>query len=312
MRNTPDGHFGKAIVEFRASGAAIRTHLGKVWGEASQGLNKDLSRLLGRHGSLQADFKTLAEQGNRALYDQEVAAARGAAEGRLRLKVMQDTENAELAAQTRRGIQVSDTVRRQARDKAEQAAHDAVTQQADRLTRQAETFVARHPSTVVETAALRAQSVEATRKVAEKYFGDNAGRKGLFERTGMALTAPLRAPINDRLELYKKFVDAFKSSTPVASAALVGTEVVTEQAEKAIEANFKKSLDKHADGWAGRPAKAEKTEAEKTEAEKKSAVAEIMEETLGETHKTISPFVVPEEMWGETEKGLNIKPPGDD
>ncbi|KQR41208.1 hypothetical protein [Deinococcus sp. Leaf326] len=300
VRNNPDGHFGKAIVEFRASGTAIRTHLGKVWGEVGQGLNKDLSRLLGRHGSLQADFKTLAEQGNRALYDQEVAAARQASVSRLRLKVMQDTENAELAAQTRRGIQVSDGVRQQARDKAAKAADDAVNQQADQLTRQAEKFVARHPSTVVETAALRAQSLEAAKKVSEKYFGKASGQKGLIERAGLVLTAPLRAPINDRLELYKKFGDAFRSSTPVASALLVSTEVVTEQAEKAFEDSFKKSTEGMTERLAGRPEKEKKLNAEETN---------VLVETMKETEKTISPFVVLEEMWGETEKSLNIKPP---
>ncbi|WP_145975329.1 hypothetical protein [Deinococcus gobiensis] len=306
VRNHPDGHFGKAIVEFRASGAAIRTHLGKVWGDVGQGLNKDLSRLLGRHGSLQADFKTLAEQGNRALYDQEVAAARRTATDRLHLKVLQDTENAELAAQTRRGIQVSDTVRRQAHDKAVKAADDAVNRQADHLTRQAEKFVARHPSTVVETAALRAQSLEAARKVAEKYFGKASGQKGLIERTGMALTAPLRAPINDRLELYKKFGDAFRSSTPVASAALVGTEVVTEQAEKAFEDSFKKSTEDLTDRWAGRQDKDGKEKKAKPED------VNVMVGTMKEAEKTVSPFVVVEEMWGETEKSLNIKPPEED
>ena len=306
VRNNPDGHFGKAIVEFRASGAAIRTHLGKVWGDVGQGLNKDLSRLLGRHGSLQADFKTLAEQGNRALYDQEVAAAHQAAVSRLRLKVTQDTENAFLAARASSNRPITDAVRRVAQDRGRKAADDAVNQQADQLTRQAEKFVARHPSTVVETAALRAQSLEAAKKVAEKYFGKSSGQKGLIERAGMAITAPLRAPINERLELYKKFSDAFRSSTPVTSAMLVGTDVVTEQAEKAFEDKFKKSTEGLADRWAGRPEK--KPEKKELNAEETN----VLVETMKETEKTISPFVVGEEMWAETEKSLNIKSPGDD
>ncbi|MFD1732540.1 hypothetical protein ACFSC4_17980 [Deinococcus malanensis] len=167
VARNPDGHFSKAILEFRSSGTAIRTHLNKVWGEASQGLNKDLSRLLGRHGSVQADFRHLAEQGNRALYEQEVAAARTLATDRLRRKIEQDTERALLAQRPVPGVQVDiEAVREQAR----QAAQNAVSQASERLTRQAETFVARHPSTLLEEAALKTHALEEATKATEHFL----------------------------------------------------------------------------------------------------------------------------------------------
>ena len=86
----------------------------------------------------------------------------------------------------------------------------------------------------------------------------------------------------------------------------MGTEVVTEQAEKAFEDSFKKSTEDMTDRWAGRQDKDGKEKKAKPED------VNVMVGTMKEAEKTVSPFVVVEEMWGETEKSLNIKPPEED
>ncbi|CAM3210583.1 hypothetical protein DEDE109153_04005 [Deinococcus deserti] len=297
VARNPDGHFSKAILEFRTSGTAVRTHLNKVWGEASQGLNKDLSRLLGRHGSVQADFRNLAEQGNRALYEQEVAAARTLATDRLRRKIEQDTERALLAQRPVPGVQVNiEAVREQAR----QAGQNAVNQASDRLTREAETFVARHPSTVLEEAALKTQALEESAKAAEYYFGKNAAGKGLLERMGLALTAPARAPINERLERYTKIAQAMRSSTPLASTALIGVDTVNEALAKGIQTNLENQLkDKVSDlkgtGTEKKPKKATEEDG--------SVLANVLDETLKEL---FAPYSL-EEIESDIAKKTNMK-----
>ncbi|GHG34279.1 hypothetical protein GCM10017784_30140 [Deinococcus indicus] len=297
IARNPDGHVAKAIVEFRASGAAIRTHLNKVWTDASHDLNKDLSRLLGRHGSVQADFKALAEQGTPLTYQAEVAHARALAEKRLRDKVAQDTEAALLAQPSAPGVTVSPAVIRQ---RAQAAAEDAVKKSADLLTRQAETFVARHPSTGLQTLAMKTEALNASKKAMERYFGKNAADKGAFERLGMALTTPARVPINERIEKYDKVIQALRSTTPLASMVTLGSEAVDEVLSKAAESAIAAPV----------KAKAKELKGEKDEKPKKKATEEeasgllkVAEDIL----KEVFPSLNPDELLDDTAKQLNLK-----
>lgn len=297
IARNPDGHVAKAIVEFRASGTAIRTHLNKVWTDASHDLNKDLSRLLGRHGSVQADFKALAEQGAPLTYQAEVAHARALAEKRLRDKVAQDTEAALLAQPSAPGVTVSPAVIRQ---RAQAAAEDAVKKSADLLTRQAETFVARHPSTGLQTLAMKTEALNASKKAMERYFGKNAADKGAFERLGMALTTPARVPINERIEKYDKVIQALRSTTPLASVVTVGSEAVDEVLSKAAESAIAAPV----------KAKAKELKGEKDEKPKKKATEEeasgllkVAEDIL----KEVFPSLNPDEILDDTAKQLNMK-----
>ncbi|MCD0174653.1 hypothetical protein IHN32_01625 [Deinococcus sp. 14RED07] len=297
IARNPDGHVAKAIVEFRASGTAIRTHLNKVWTDASHDLNKDLSRLLGRHGSVQADFKALAEQGAPLTYQAEVAHARALAEKRLRDKVAQDAEAALLAQPSAPGVTVSPAVIRQ---RAQTAAEDAVKKSADLLTRQAETFVARHPSTGLQTLAMKTEALNASKKAMERYFGKNAADKGAFERLGMALTTPARVPINERIEKYDKVIQALRSTTPLASMVTVGSEAVDEVLSKAAESAIAAPV----------KAKAKELKGEKDEKPKKKATDEeasgllkVAEDIL----KEVFPSLNPDEILDDTAKQLNMK-----
>lgn len=297
IARNPDGHLSKAIVEFRASGTAIRAHLGKVWGEASQGLNKDLSRLLGRYGSVQADFKALAEKGAKETYELEVAAARQRATDRLRHKVEQDVEASLAAQRAIPGMQVDmSAIREQARREAE----EAVSKSAQQLEREAETFVARHPTTVLEEAALRTQSLEAATKAADYYFGKNARQKGLFERIGMGLTAPARAPINERTEKYAKVIQAMRSSTPLASTAVIGAEAANEVLVKAVQTHMEAPVKAKA-----RELKGEKKAdpKKKTTEEDGNALVKILEDTILE----VFPSLKPDDVVDDTAKKLNMK-----
>lgn len=308
VRQNPDGHYAKAIMEFRASGTAIRTHLGKVWGDASQELNKDLSRLLGRHGSVQADFKNLAEKGSRELYEAEVQLARSRAEARLREKVMQDTENAELLSISRTGQEINDAVREQARLKAVATANDAVSKASDVLTRQAEKYVARHPTTILEEQALKTQALEAAKKAAEHYFGKANEKKGLLEKAGMLITTPVRVPLNERLEKYEKVLQAVKSSTPLASVTLVGSEAVLEQTQKAVttalEAPYKEMAKKAKEST-------DKSQDDKSaQAEPKKPTEEDGSELLKILDKAVDEFLPAlnlDEFLSDVQKQLNMK-----
>ncbi|MDR6220385.1 hypothetical protein [Deinococcus soli (ex Cha et al. 2016)] len=297
IARNPDGHVAKAIVEFRASGAAIRTHLNKVWTDASHDLNKDLSRLLGRHGSVQADFKVLAEQGAPLTYQAEVAHARALAEKRLGDKVAQDTEAALLAQPSAPGVTVSPVVIRQ---RAQAAAEDAVKKSADLLTRQAETFVARHPSTTLQTLAMKTEALNASKKAMERYFGKNAADKGAFERLGMALTTPARVPINERLEKYGKVVQALRSTTPLASMVTVGSDAVDEVLSKAAESAIAAPV----------KAKAKELKGEKDEKSKKKATEEEASGLLKvaeDVMKEVFPSLNLDEILDDTAKQLNMK-----
>ncbi|GGL06985.1 hypothetical protein [Deinococcus radiotolerans] len=295
IARNPDGHVAKAIVEFRASGTAIRTHLNKVWADASHDLNKDLSRLLGRHGSVQADFKVLAEQGAPLTYQAEVAHARALAEQRLRDKVAQDTEAALLAQPSAPGVTVSQTVIRQ---RAQEAADAAVKKSADLLTRQAETFVARHPSTTLQTLAMKTEALNASKKAMERYFGKNAADKGAFERLGMALTTPARVPINERIEKYGKVIQALKSTTPLASVVTVGSEAVDEVLSKAAESAIAAPVKAKA-----KELKGDKDEKKKATEEEASGVLKVAEDVL----KELFPSLNPDEIVDDTAKQLNMK-----
>ncbi|WP_155299222.1 hypothetical protein [Deinococcus kurensis] len=296
VRN-PDGHVAKAIVEFRASGTAIRTHLNKVWADASHDLNKDLSRLLGRHGSVQADFKALAEQGAPLTYQAEVAHARALAEKRLRDKVAQDTEAALRAQPSAPGVTVSPAVIRQ---RALAAAEDAVKKSADLLTRQAETFVARHPSTGLQTLAMKTEALNASKKAMERYFGKNAADKGAFERLGMALTTPARVPINERIEKYGKVVQALRSTTPLASVVTLGSEAVDEVLSKAAESAISAPVKAKA-----KEPKDEKDEKSKKKAseEEASGLLKVAEDAL----KELLPSLNPDEIVEDMTKQANMK-----
>lgn len=300
IARNPDGHVAKAIVEFRASGTAIRTHLNKVWTDASHDLNKDLSRLLGRHGSVQADFKVLAEQGAPLTYQAEVAHARALAEKRLRDKVTQDTEAALLARRSGNSAAISDQMRQSIKRDAQLRADQEVTKAADLLTRQAETFVARHPSTGLQTLAMKTEALNASKKAMERYFGKNAADKGAFERLGMALTTPARVPINERIEKYDKVIQALRSTTPLASMVAVGSEAVDEVLSKAAESAIAAPV----------KAKAKELKGEKDEKPKKKATEEeasgllkVAEDIL----KEIFPSLNPDEILDDTAKQLNMK-----
>ncbi|GAA5511371.1 hypothetical protein Dcar01_00078 [Deinococcus carri] len=299
VMDNPGGDYAKAITQFRASGTAIRTHLQKVWGEASQDLNKDLSRLLGRHGSVQADFRNLAQKGNRELYDQEVEKARQLATGRLRDKVQQDYETASLARQQRGGRPTTEAEMAVIRADAAKAAEDAVVQSADHLTREAEKFVARHHSTVLEQAALRVQATEGAQKAAEYYFGKNSGQKGLLEKTGMAMTAPFRKVVNERTEKYEKFVKALRSSTPMSSVTLLGTEAVTEQTQKELTKRLGESVEPWADEFKGEPKKPRKATAEDG-----SVVLGIFDKAFEDV---LPPLPQLDDFQNKLEKDLNMK-----
>ncbi|WP_189101791.1 hypothetical protein [Deinococcus knuensis] len=294
IARNPGGHVAKAIVEFRASGTAIRTHLNKVWGEASKDLNKDLSGLLGCHGSVQADFKALAEQGAPTLYAREVAAARALAEKRLRDKVAHDTEATLLAQRGAPGVTIS---RRVAQQRAQEAADRAIQESAEQLTRQAHTFVARHPSTTLEHLAIKTEALDASKKALEHYFGQNAGRKGALERLGMALSTPVRAPINDRIEKYQKVVEALRSATPLSSTVMLGSEalneVLSKTAEKAIAEPFKAKASE---------LKGEKKEKKATE-EDGNVLLKVVTDTLDELFPSLNPDSIVE----DAAKQLNMK-----
>ncbi|MFC4427987.1 hypothetical protein [Deinococcus navajonensis] len=300
VARNPSGHLAKSIVEFRASSTAIRTHLGKVWGEASQGLNKDLSRLLGRYGSVQADFKALAEKGAKEVYDREVAAARQLVKDRLVHKVAQDEEAAFLALQAKEGVVITDAIRQQAAQRGRDAATTAVGKMSDQLAREAETFVARHPSTVLEEAALKAQSLEAATKAADYYFGKRARQKGLLERLGMGLTAPARAPINERIEKYTKVVQALRGSTPLASTAVIGAEAANDVLVKAAQTHMDAPFKAKAKEWKGEK-KADPTK--KPTAEDGNALVKIFEDAIQE----IFPGVKPDELLDDMAKKFNMK-----
>ncbi|MFC4638502.1 hypothetical protein [Deinococcus hohokamensis] len=292
-----DGHLAKAIVEFRASGTAIRTHLGKVWGEASQGLNKDLSRLLGRYGSVQADFKALAEKGAKEVYEREVAAARQMVTERFRRKVEQDLEASLAAQRAVPGVQLDlAAVRQQAKKEAE----EAVGKSAQRLEREAEIFVARHPTTVLEEAALKTQTLDAATKAAEYYFGKNARRKGLIERMGMGLSAPARAPINERIEKYTKVVQAMRSSTPLASTAVIGAEAANDVLVKAAQTQMDAPLKAKAKEWKGE--KKADPKKKTTEAEG-NALVKIFDDTVQE----VFPSVKIDDLFDDMAKKFGMK-----
>ncbi|MFT2719089.1 hypothetical protein ACMT4L_03705 [Deinococcus sp. A31D244] len=297
IARNPGGHVAKAIVEFRASGAAIRTHLNKVWGEASKDLNKDLSGLLGRHGSVQADFKALAEQGAPTLYAREVAAARALAEKRLRDKVAQDTEVSFLTRLTREGRRITPAMKNTAKQEGQNAADAAVNAANDLLTRQAQTFVSRHPSTVLEHLAIKTEALDASKKVLEHYFGQNAGRKGALERLGIALSTPVRAPINDRIEKYQKVVEALRSATPLSSTVMLGSEavneVLTKTAGKAVAEPFKAKASE---------LKGEKKEKKATE-EDGNVLLKVVTDTLDELFPSLNPDSIVE----DAAKQLNMK-----
>lgn len=297
VARNPDGNFSKAILEYRASGTAIRSHLNKVWGEASRGMNKDLSRLLGRYGSVQADFKNLAEKGSKELYETEIAAARAAATDRLRTKVMHDAENAELLKLQKRGQAITETARQNARQSAELTANDAVSKSSEQLTRQAETFVARHPTSVLEQAALKVQALDAHKKVAEHYFGKNAGQKGLLERSGMAITTPFRLPLNERLEKYEKIVNAVRSSSPFSSLAVLGAETVGEQTEKAVRAGVEAPVKDWANALKGEPGKSKKAGAEHS-----SVILNIWDKSWEDSFPNFDPV----EIEPDIQKQLNM------
>ncbi|AWT36369.1 hypothetical protein GCM10008956_15850 [Deinococcus arenae] len=297
IARNPDGHVAKAIVEFRASGTAIRTHLNKVWADASHDLNKDLSRLLGRHGSVQADFKALAEQGAPLTYQAEVAHARALAEKRLRDKVTQDTEAALLAQPSAPGVTVSPAVIRQ---RALAAAEDAVKKSADLLTRQAETFVARHPSTGLQTLAMKTEALNASKKAMERYFGENAADKGAFERLGMALTTPARVPINERIEKYGKVIQALKSTTPLASVVTLGSEAVDEVLGKAAESAISAPVKAKAKEFKGEKDEKSKKKASEEEA---SGLLKVAEDAL----KELLPSLNPDEIVEDMTKQANMK-----
>lgn len=300
IARNPDGHVAKAIVEFRASGTAIRTHLNKVWADASHDLNKDLSRLLGRHGSVQADFKALAEQGAPLTYQAEVAHARALAEQRLRDKVAQDAEAAYLALMGRQGRQVTSAMQAEAVTTGRRAAEDAVKQSADLLTRQAETFVARHPSTGLQTLAMKTEALNASKKAMERYFGKNAADKGTFERLGMALTTPARVPINERIEKYGKVIQALKSTTPLASVVTLGSEAVDEVLGKAAESAISAPVKAKAKELKGD--KDEKSKKKATE-EEASGLLKVAEDVL----KEVFPSLNLDEILDDAAKQLNMK-----
>ncbi|GAA5503119.1 hypothetical protein Dxin01_02868 [Deinococcus xinjiangensis] len=295
----PNGNVSKAILEFRASGKAIQTHLNKVWGEASKDLNKDLSRHLGRYGSLQADFKNLAEKGSKELYEQEVTKAKQIVTDRFRTKVEQDFEVIEIAKRVKSGIRITDSVRQQVREQAQISSERAASKSSERLIRQAETFVARHPDTKLEMAALRVQGIESAKKVSEQYFGKEAGKKGLLERTGLMISAPLRKPINERVEKWGKIVEAARSGTPLASVTLVGVDGLSEVMSKQVSEQIKEKVDAKASEWKGEPAKPKKAKEEQV-----SELHEIEQKTLEEIAPTGSLL---EEMWESMQKSLNVK-----
>lgn len=281
VKKNPDGHYAKAILEFRASGKAMRTHLGKVWDDASKDLNKDLSRLLGRHGSVQADFKNLAEKGSRELYEVEVQRARSVMEQRLRTKVMEDVEAAELLKRANSGRRVTDAVRDRIRQTAAAQADAAVKKAEEQLTRQAEKFVARHPSLQLEQHALKTQALESTKKVTEHYFGKGNGRRGLLEKSGLALSSPIRVPITERMEKYGKVVEAVRSATPLRSVALLGSEAVQEQTEKAISKVVEAPIKEWSKSLKGEPEKKEDgKEEKKAKEEDVSQILKILEDAL--------------------------------
>ena len=292
----PNGNVSKAILEFRASGKAIQTHLNKVWGEASKDLNKDLSRHLGRYGSLQADFKNLAEKGSKELYEQEVAKAKQIVTDKFRTKVEQDLEVIELAKF--RGP-ITDAIRQKIKQKIAPDVERDLSKAAERLQRQAETFVARHPDTKLEMAALRVQGIESAKKVSEQYFGKEAGKKGLLERTGLMISAPLRKPINERVEKWGKIVEAARSGTPLASVTLVGVDGLSEVMSKQVSEQIKEKVDAKAAEWKGEPAKPKKAKEEQV-----SELHELEQKTLEEIAPTGS---ILEEMWESMEKSLNVK-----
>lgn len=311
VAHNPNGHYAKAVMEFRASGKAIRAHLGKVWGEASHELNKDLSQLLGKRGSVQADFKALAEKSSqKELYAEEIKLAREQAEKRLREKVIHDTENAKLLDRQRKGQPVNDRVRKTMREEAEAAAQKAVSEAADQLTRQAEKFVARHPNTQLQQAAMKVHSVEASKKAAEKYFGKKGGRKGLIERTGMVLTEPFRTPINDRIEKMGKVVTAARSNTPLASVAMLGSEAVIEQAEKAVTKALETPVKEFADKFKDSPQNQKaNSQATKTNASATQPTAVDSSVVLGILDKAMEEYSVTdlESFESDLQKGLNMK-----
>lgn len=300
IARNPDGHVAKAIVEFRASGTAIRTHLNKVWADASHDLNKDLSRLLGRHGSVQADFKALAEQGAPLTYQAEVAHARALAEKRLRDKVAQDAEASFLTLATRQGRQVNSAIQAEAVASGQRAAEDAVKKSADLLTRQAETFVARHPSTGLQTLAMKTEALNASKKAMERYFGKNAADKGAFERLGMALTTPARVPINERIEKYGKAIQALRSTTPLASVVTLGSEAVDEVLSKAAESAIAAPVKAKAKELKGE--KDEKSKKKATE-EEASGLLKVAEDVL----KEVFPSLHLDEILDDAAKQLNMK-----
>lgn len=300
IARNPDGHVAKAIVEFRASGTAIRTHLNKVWTDASHDLNKDLSRLLGRHGSVQADFKALAEQGAPLTYGAEVAHARALAEKRLRDKVAQDAEAAYLALMGRQGRQVTSAMQAEAVSTGRRAAEDAVKQSTDLLTRQAETFVARHPSSTLQTLAMKTEALNASKKAMERYFGKNAADKGAFERLGMALTTPARVPINERIEKYGKVIQALRSTTPLASVVTVGSEAVDEVLSKAAESAIAAPVKAKAKELKGE--KDEKSKKKATE-EEASGLLKVAEDIL----KELFPSLNPDDIVDDAAKQMNMK-----
>ncbi|ASN81697.1 hypothetical protein [Deinococcus ficus] len=308
VKKNPDGHYAKAILEFRASGKAMRTHLGKVWDDASKDLNKDLSRLLGRHGSVQADFKNLAEKGSRELYEVEVQRARSVMEQRLRTKVMEDVEATELLKAAKQGATLTDAVRQGAKEKARAAADDAVSQSAEKLTRQAETSVARHPTVQLEEHALKVQALESSKKVTEHYFGKGNGQKGLLEKTGLAISTPVRVPITERLEKYTKVVEAVKSATPLQSVALLGTEAVQEQTEKAITKVMEAPVKEWAKKFKGEP------EQEKPKEEKKTVKEEDTSEIMKILDSALEGFLPTsmEEYINDVLKQGNIEMKGDE
>ncbi|UBV42090.1 hypothetical protein LAJ19_10645 [Deinococcus taeanensis] len=295
VERNPGGHLAKAITEFRASGAAIRTHLNKVWSEAGHEMNKDLSALLGRHGSVQADLKALAEKGGKALYDTEIAAAKEATEKRLRDKIATDLEAVYVA---RQGEPLTAEIRAHIQARAQADAHDAVSKMQNRIMREAENHVSRHPSVQLHEVAMNTATLEARAKAIERYFGKNAEQRGLIERMGLGLTTPARVPINERVEKYTKVVQALRSTTPLGSTVALGIDAVEETFAKAVEKTVSEPVKAKV-----KVIKGEKTEPKKATEEDTHVLLKLTEEMF----KEVLPPLDPDSYLEDVSKKLNMK-----
>ncbi|MFD1732541.1 hypothetical protein ACFSC4_17985 [Deinococcus malanensis] len=122
----------------------------------------------------------------------------------------------------------------------------------------------------------------------------------MLERTGLALTAPARAPINERLERYTKIAQAMRGSTPLASTALVGVETVNETLAKGIQTNLENQLKDKVNDLKGTGS--EKKPKKATEKDG-SALASVLDETLKEL---FAPYTL-EEVESDIAKKMNMK-----